>query len=141
DAKERPIRPFDMLSRTAQSSATRIGFRRGRTTLPALSFNRFVIAASAAVGSAGFGKWPPNGWKCRSGTQSARRRLSSMARAASRSRRYFAGPRSGPSTPQKLRLNSIADLPCNESGDRRLGSADDPLEQRSVLEEQAFTGG
>jgi hypothetical protein len=49
------------LSTSAQSSATRIGWCSGSTTLPARIATRFVIAASAAPATAGFGEQPAEG--------------------------------------------------------------------------------
>ena len=55
DANERPTRPPDRLSTTDQSSAQRIGFCNGRTTLPALIEIRSVTIATAALVTAGLG--------------------------------------------------------------------------------------
>ena len=50
-----PTRPFEMLSTTAHSSATRSDECSGQTTLPARIPTRSVIAATAAPVTAGFG--------------------------------------------------------------------------------------
>ena len=55
EANERPTRPPDNWSSTAQSSATRRGLCRGNTMLPARSCTREVMVESAAVVTAGFG--------------------------------------------------------------------------------------
>ncbi len=54
-AKEMPTRPFERLSTSAHSSATRIGWWSGFTQLPARIFTRSVITASAALATEGFG--------------------------------------------------------------------------------------
>jgi hypothetical protein len=54
-AKLMPTRPFDRLSTSAQSSAMRMGEWSGDTQEPARTCTRFVIAAIAALATAGFG--------------------------------------------------------------------------------------
>ncbi len=61
EANETPTRPCEMLSTTAHSSATRIGWCSGSTQLPARICRRVVIAAIAALVTAGFGIEPAEG--------------------------------------------------------------------------------
>src|SRR6185369_13869577 len=55
EANESPIRPFDRLSTTDQSSAHRIGLWSGSTTLPARMLMRSVTIATAALVMAALG--------------------------------------------------------------------------------------
>ena len=55
DANDTPTRPCEMLSTKAHSSATRIGWCSGSTQLPARIFSRVVMAAMAALVTAGLG--------------------------------------------------------------------------------------
>ena len=58
-AKDTSTRPSERLSTTAHSSATRMGWCRGMTTLPARILMRSVVSASTTPASAGLGKIPP----------------------------------------------------------------------------------
>jgi len=75
------------LSTTDHSSAMRMGLWSGSTTLPARSCTFFVMVATAALVSAGFGYKPPNAWKWRSGVQIAKNPWVSAKRAPSVSNR------------------------------------------------------
>jgi len=55
DAKEIATRPDERLSTSAHSSATRIGWWSGRTTLPERSFSRSVTSDSAPAKTDGLG--------------------------------------------------------------------------------------
>ena len=55
DATEMPTRPLERLSTMLQASATRIGCSSGMTTEPARTLTFWVIAATAALVTAGWG--------------------------------------------------------------------------------------
>ncbi len=91
-AKLNPTRPSLKLSITDQSSAIRTGWCKGETILPERILRFLVIAANAALVTAGFGYGPPKAEKCRSGVQTELNPFSSKYFAPSISNRYFLLP-------------------------------------------------